>query len=475
MTAKGQSGAKPAPPALRGPVVAIDQSICTGCKECTNICPTLAIEGLIHQPQKVAEERCVMCGQCVQKCKSYVSIAEHGAAAYDKVRRERGLPESVKEPLFAAYNVCHLDEVKKALADPNSFTVVQCAPAVRVAIAEDFGAPLGDLAAGKMAAALRKLGFDRVYDTNFAADVTIMEEGSELIDRVKNGGLLPMFTSCCPAWVRYLETSYPDMRGHLSTTKSPQQIEGALMKTYGAKLLKVAPEKIYSVSVMPCTCKQYESGRPEMADSGQRDVDVVLTTRELAWLIKEMGLDFNALAEEKFDSPLGDYSGAAEIFGVTGGVMEAALRTGYELLTGQPIPAVDVTAVRGTDGFRTAAVQVGDLTLKVGIVTGLAHVKPVLDAIRAGKLDIHFLEVMTCPQGCISGGGQPKLLVDTDKDEAYRARCSSTYSHDKELPIRKSHENPSVQKLYADFLKQPLGKDSHKLLHTAYAGDHKHH
>lgn len=456
-------------------VVTIDQNLCTGCKECTKVCPTLAIEGLLHQPQQIAEARCVMCGQCVQKCKSYVSIAEHGQAAYDRVRQERGLPETVTEPLFAAYNVCHLDEVKKALADPGRFTVVQCAPAVRVAIAEDFGAPLGDLAAGKMAAALRRIGFDRVYDTNFAADVTIMEEGSELIDRVKNGGLLPMFTSCCPAWVKYLENNYPEQRHHLSTCKSPQQMEGPLIKTYGAKLMNVAPEKIYSVSVMPCTCKQFESSRPEMADSGYRDVDVVITTRELAWLIKDMGIDFNALPEEDFDSPLGDYSGAAEIFGVTGGVMEAALRTGYELITGQPIPAVDIAAVRGSDGFRTAEVAVGDLTLKVGIVTGLEHVKPVMEDLKAGKLDLHFVEVMTCPQGCVTGGGQPKLLVDTDKEEAYRARTASTYSHDKALPIRKSHENPSVKKLYADFLKKPLGKESHKLLHTAYAGDKKGH
>ena len=456
-------------------VVTIDQNLCTGCKECSKVCPTLAIEGLLHQPQKIVEERCVMCGQCVQKCKSYVSIAEHGAEAYDKVRRERNLPESLKEPLFAAHNVCHLDKVKTALADPDKFTVVQCAPAVRVAIAEDFGAAFGTIAAGKLAAALRRLGFDKVYDTNFAADVTIMEEGSELIDRVKNGGTLPMFTSCCPAWVRYVETKYPQLRHHLSTCKSPQQMEGALMKTYGAKINKVPAEKIYSVSIMPCTCKEFECERPEMNDSGQRDVDVVLTTRELVWLIKDMNIDWNALPDEKYDSPLGDYSGAAEIFGVTGGVMEAALRTGYELLTGQAIPAVDITPVRGTDGFRTAEVPVGDITLKVGVVTGLKHVEPVMEALKAGKLDLHFIEVMTCPEGCVTGGGQPKLLIDADLPEAYKARATATYSHDTALPVRKSHENPSVKKLYSDFLKNPLGKESHKLLHTTYAGDPKHH
>jgi ferredoxin hydrogenase len=456
-------------------VIAIDQDLCTGCQECTRICPNLAIEGLPHQPQRLNETKCVMCGQCVQKCKSYVSVAEHGFEAHGKLREQRNLPETVTEPLFAAFNVTHINEVIRALADPAVETWVQSAPAVRVGIAEDFGAPLGTLAAGKLAAALRRLGFDKVYDTNYAADVTIMEEGSELIERVKNNGLLPMFTSCCPAWVRYLEINYPELRHHLSTTKSPQQIQGALMKTYGAKLAKTEAKKIFSVSIMPCTCKQFESSRPEMVDSGQRDVDVVLTTRELAYLIKYKGIDFLSLPDEKYDLPMGDYTGAAEIFGVTGGVMEAALRTGYELLTGQTIPAIDIKSVRGPDGFRTAEIAVGDLTLKVGIVTGLKNVKPVLEALKAGKLDLHFIEVMTCPEGCVTGGGQPKLIVDKDFEEAYKARTEGTYAHDLELPIRKSHDNPSVKKLYEGFLKKPLGEVSHKLLHTTYCGDPKDH
>ncbi|MCL2028889.1 MAG: [FeFe] hydrogenase, group A [Deltaproteobacteria bacterium] len=454
--------------------ISIDQNICTGCQECSRVCPNLAIEGRPHQAQKVAEEKCVMCGQCVQKCKSYVSLTEHGPGAYEKVRRERGLADTVKEPLFSAHNVCRLDEVRRALADPNLITVVQSAPAVRVALAEDFGAPFGFLTSGKLAAALRRLGFDKVYDTNFAADVTIMEEGSELIERLNKGGLLPMFTSCCPAWVRYLELNHPELRGHLSTCKSPQQMEGALLKTYGAMLLDKPADGIFSVSIMPCTCKQFESSRPEMRDSGQRDVDVVLTTRELAWLIKEKGIDYLALPDEKFDSPMGDYTGAAEIFGVTGGVMEAALRTGYELIAKEPIPAMDITAVRGSDGFRTAEIMIGDLKLKVGIVTGLKNVKPVLEDLKAGRLDLHMIEVMSCPRGCITGGGQPKLIVDKDFEEACEARAAATYQHDKELPLRKSHENPSVQKLYSDFLKEPLGPESHKLLHTTYCGDPKH-
>jgi ferredoxin hydrogenase len=456
-------------------VIAIDKNICTGCQECTKICPNLAIEGMPHQAQRVNENKCVMCGQCVQKCKAYVSIVEHGYAAYEATRKERGLPEGIREPLFAAHNQTHFEEVKNALADPSKFTVVQCAPAVRVAIAEDFGAPLGTLADGKLASALKKLGFDKVYDTNFAADLTIMEEGSELIQRVTTGGILPMFTSCCPAWVRYLELNYPDLRQHLSSCKSPQQMEGAIFKTYGSDLLKIPAEKIFSVSVMPCTCKQYESSRPEMADSGQRDVDVVLTTRELAWLIKDAGVDFLELPNEKYESPLGDYTGAGEIFGVTGGVMEAALRTGYELITKQPIPAIDVTAVRGLDGFRLAEIAVGDLKLKVGIVTGLKNVKPVMESLKAGTLDLHFVEVMTCPAGCVTGGGQPKLISDLYFEEAYKSRIAATYQHDQDLPIRKSHENPSVLALYDKFLKKPLGKLSHKLLHTSYCGDKKHH
>ncbi len=449
-------------------VINIDKNICTGCQECTKVCPAYAIEGEFGQPQVINTDKCVMCGQCVQKCKSYVSIVDHGMEAYAKVRAERNIPECIKEPLFAAYNVCHLDEVKAALADADKVTMVQSAPAVRVAIEEEFGAKLGTLSDGKLAAALRKVGFNFVYDTNFAADLTIMEEGTELITRVTKGGVLPMFTSCCPAWVSFLERNYPELKDHLSSCKSPQQMEGAVFKTYGAELNKIDPAKIFSVSVMPCTCKEFECSREEMKDSGYRDVDVVLTTRELAWLLRDAGIDLAELEEEEFDNPLGEYTGAATIFGVTGGVMEAAIRTGYELITGQAIPSVDVTPVRGTEGFRVAAMQVGDLTLKVGVVTGLKNVVPVLEDMKAGKLDLHFIEVMTCPEGCVSGGGQPKLLMDTDKEEAYANRRAATFVHDENLPLRKSHENPSIKKIYADFLKEPNGKISHHLLHTKY-------
>jgi ferredoxin hydrogenase len=452
-------------------VVTIDQDICTGCQECTKVCPVFAIEGNPHEPQKIVEDRCVFCGQCVQKCKSYISLVDHPKGLYEQKRKERGLPESVTEPLFAAYNVPHIQELLDAMA-AGKFTMVQSAPAVRVSLAEDFGMPLGSLTPGKMAAALRKLGFNKVYDTNFSADLTIMEEGTELVNRVTKGGALPQFTSCCPAWVRYFENNYPELTKHLSTAKSPQQMQGAVFKTYGAKICNVKPEDVYSVSIMPCTCKEYESSRPEFNSSGYRDVDVVLTTRELGYLIKMKGIDFDALPEEEFDKPLGEYTGAAAIFGVTGGVMEAALRSGYFLITGKELPDPKIEAVRGPDGFRTASVPIQDgLTLKVGIVVGLKNVEPVMEKLKAGELkDYHFIEVMTCPQGCISGGGQCKIVNNADVEEAYKDRTKAIYNYDEELPIRCSHQNPDITKIYSEYFKEPCGELSHHLLHTTYKG-----
>ena len=452
-------------------IVAIDQNNCTGCRECAEVCPAYAIVGEQGKPQTIDTSRCVMCGQCVQKCKSYVSVLTHGRAAYNKVKKERHIPDCVQEPLFAAHAVCNVDKVEAALADPKKFTVVQCAPAVRVAIAEEFGAELGALTPGKLAAALRSVGFDRIYDTNFAADMTIMEEGTELVKRVTEGGILPMFTSCCPAWVKFLENVYPKLKDHLSSAKSPQQIGGAIFKSYGAQIENRDGSEIYCVSVMPCTCKEFECERPEMKDSGYRDVDVAITTRDLAWLLKSHNIDWDALEDAGFDNPLGVYTGAGTIFGVTGGVMEAALRTGYELVTGQPVPQVEITEVRGTEGFRTATIKVGDLDLKVGVVSGLRNVVPVLEAVKRGKLDLHFIEIMTCPVGCVSGGGQPKLLMDTDKEEAYAARREATFAHDRELPFRKSHENPAVKKIYEEFLEKPNSHIAHHLLHTEYCLD----
>ena len=449
-------------------VIQIDERICTGCQECVKNCPAYAIEGEHGKPQKINETMCIKCGQCVQTCKSYISLVDHEQGLYEQIRAERGIPDSVQEPLFAAYNMSHVQEIKAALADPDQITMVQCAPAVRVAIAEDFGQSLGTLASGKLAAALKRLGFDYVYDTDFAADLTIMEEGTELIKRVTAGGVLPMFTSCCPAWVQFIERTYPELTDHLSSCKSPQQMQGVIEKTYGAKINGLNPADIYSVSVMPCTSKIYECNRPEMKDSGYQDVDVVMTTRELAWLIKDQGIDFDSLPEEEFDQTLGAYSGAGVIFGVTGGVMEAAIRTGYELIAGEQIPGVDVSEVRGTQGHRTAKIQVGDLTLKVGIISGLSDIIEVLEQVANGTCDLHFIEVMTCPEGCVSGGGQPKLLLDEDKPEAYAGRRAALFSHDLKLPVRKSHENPSIQKLYTDYLEKPNSEKAHHLLHTEY-------
>lgn len=449
-------------------IVSIDKDLCTGCQECVKVCPAFAIEGEAGKPQEINEDRCVVCGQCVQVCKSYASIIDHGEEFIDNKKYERKLPEVINEPLFAANNVCDVDKVKEALKDPSKITIVQCAPAVRVALGEDFAMELGSLTPGKMAAALKALKFDKVYDTNFAADLTIMEEGNELIKRVTTGGTLPMFTSCCPAWVKFLEDNYPELTDHLSTCKSPQQMAGAVFKTYGAQINNIEARDIYSVSIMPCTCKKFECDRPEMNSSGYRDVDVVLTTRELAYLIKDAGINFDNLEESEFESPLGVYTGAGTIFSVTGGVMEAALRTGYEVITGEEIPSVDIPVVRGSEGFRTAEIKIGDLILKVGIVTGLKNVVPVLEDLKAGKLNLDFIEVMTCPVGCVSGGGQPKLLLEEYRELAYKNRTEATYEHDRNLTLRKSHENPEITKIYEDFLKEPLGSVSHHLLHTKY-------
>lgn len=449
-------------------IVDIDKDLCTGCRECSKVCPVDAIEGEQGKPQQIDVDKCIICGQCVQVCKSYASIIDESVEFVEHIKNQRKIPSIIKEPMFAAYNKCDVEKVKKALQDPNIFTVVQCAPAVRVALSEDFGYNLGELTPGKMAAALKALKFDRVYDTNFAADLTIMEEGTELIKRITEKENLPMFTSCCPAWVKFMEDNYPELTNHLSSCKSPQQMAGVVFKTYGAKINNIDPSKICSISIMPCTCKKFECDREEMNSSGYKDVDVVLTTRELAYLIKDMDIDFRNLKETKFETPLGEYSGAGTIFGVTGGVMEAAIRTGYELITKKSIPSVDVIEVRGTEGFREKQIKVGDLNLKVGVVTGLKNVIPVLEKLKDGNLELDFIEVMTCPVGCVSGGGQPKLLLEEYRSQAYENRIKSTYSHDQNLPTRKSHENLEIQKMYNEYLGEPLGEKSHHLLHTKY-------
>ena len=383
---------------------------------------------------------CINCGQCIAAC-----------------------------PTGALTEKDATKEVWAALNDPDKYVVFQTAPAVRVAIGEEFGLPIGTRCTGKMVSAIRRLGADKVFDVDFAADLTIMEEGTELLNRIKNGGVLPMITSCSPGWIKYCETFYPDFIPNLSTCKSPNQMQGAVTKTYFAKQNDLDPRDIYVVSVMPCTAKKFEIARPEFGRDGYRDVDANLTTRELARMIRQAGLDFVHLPEEEFDDMLGESTGAGVIFGVTGGVMEAALRTVVDVLTGKDMPRLEYADVRGLEGIKEATVSVNGTDIKVAIVHGTANAAKLLNAIRAGEKTYHFIEVMGCPGGCVTGGGQP--IVDARTRyyvDPRAARAAATYSEDESMAIRKSHKNPAVQKLYAEFLGEPNSHIAHELLHTTY-------
>ena len=383
---------------------------------------------------------CINCGQCIAAC-----------------------------PTGALTEKDATKEVWAALNDPDKYVVFQTAPAVRVAIGEEFGMPIGTRCTGKMVSAIRRLGADKVFDVDFAADLTIMEEGTELLNRIKNGGVLPMITSCSPGWIKYCETFYPDFIPNLSTCKSPNQMQGAVTKTYFAKQNDLDPRDIYVVSVMPCTAKKFEIARPEFGRDGYRDVDANLTTRELARMIRQAGLDFAHLPEEEFDDMLGESSGAGVIFGVTGGVMEAALRTVVDVLTGEDMPRLEYGDVRGLEGIKEATVNVNGTDINVAIVHGTANAAKLLNAIRAGEKTYHFIEVMGCPGGCVTGGGQP--IVDARTRyfiDPRAARAAATYSEDESMAIRKSHKNPAVQKLYAEFLGEPNSHLAHELLHTTY-------
>lgn len=383
---------------------------------------------------------CINCGQCIAAC-----------------------------PTGALTEKDATKEVWAALNDPDKYVVFQTAPAVRVAIGEEFSLPIGTRCTGKMVSAIRRLGADKVFDVDFAADLTIMEEGTELLNRINNGGVLPMITSCSPGWIKYCEHFYPDFIPNLSTCKSPNQMQGAVTKTYFAKQNDLDPRDIYVVSVMPCTAKKFEIARPEFGRDGYRDVDANLTTRELARMIRQAGLDFVHLPEEEFDDMLGESTGAAVIFGVTGGVMEAALRTVVDVLTGEDMPRLEYADVRGLEGIKEATVNVNGTDIKVAIVHGTANAAKLLNAIRAGEKTYHFIEVMGCPGGCVTGGGQP--IVDARTRyfiDPRAARAAATYSEDESMAIRKSHKNPAVQKLYAEFLGEPNSHIAHELLHTTY-------
>jgi NADP-reducing hydrogenase subunit HndD len=448
------------------PALVRDNGKCIKCRRCVTVCGQVQVVGALF-PQfrgfktvigpafgrdldKVA---CVQCGQCAAVC-----------------------------PVGAIVENSHIDRVWAALDDPKKTVIVQTAPAVRAALGECFGLPAGTLVTGKMVAALRRLGFDTIFDTNFTADLTIIEEGMELLTRLKKGVkegqkvALPQFTSCSPGWIKYVEYFYPEYIQNMSTCKSPQQMFGAVAKTYWAKKAGKKPEEIFVVSVMPCVGKKFEAQRPEMNDSGMVDVDAVLTTRELGRMIKTAGIDFVSLQDEQMDKILGTSSGAGDIFANSGGVMEAALRTAYEVITGRELPFenLHVTPIMGLEGIKTASLKIEGtvpewsflegVTMNVAVASGLGNARKVLEKIKSGEVTFHFVEVMTCPGGCIGGGGQPRLTTDAIR----KARTKALYKEDEGKKLRKSHDNPKIKQIYGEFLNMPLGQTSHHLLHTTY-------
>ncbi|WP_337366078.1 NADH-dependent [FeFe] hydrogenase, group A6 [Phascolarctobacterium sp.] len=424
------------------------------------------------------QEKCILCGRCIRVCRdvqgmSVYSFAERGFDTIVSTAFEQDLGKVECSYCGQCASVCptgaiierdDTEKVWSAINDPDKIVIVQTAPAVRVALGEELGMEPGSVVTGKMVAALRNLGFDKIFDTNFSADLTIMEEGHEFLHRLTNGGVLPMITSCSPGWVNMIELKYPELLPHLSSAKSPQQMFGAIAKTYYAEKAGIDPSKIICVSVMPCTAKKAEAARPEMNASGYRDVDIVITTRELGRMIREAGLDFKHLPEDSYDSPLGAGTGAAVIFGTTGGVMEAALRTVADVLTGEDLKAVDYNDVRGMEQTREAELTVAGNTVKISVVHTLASAKKMLDRVRAGEADYQFIEVMACPGGCIGGGGQP-IPVNA---EIRKARRDGLFVCDSANELRKSHENPEIKELYNTWLGKPLGEKAHSLLHTHY-------
>lgn len=434
------------------PAIVRDSSKCILCGRCVAVCKNVQAVGAIDFTgrgiktmiapafnKSLNEVSCINCGQCIKVC-----------------------------PVGALTEKDDTELVWQALSNPDIHVVVETAPAVRVGLGEEFGMEKGARVTGKMVNALRRLGFDKVFDTDFAADLTIMEEGTELINRIKNGGKLPMITSCSPGWIKYCEHNFPEFLDNLSSCKSPQQMFGAIAKSYYAKKAGIDPSKIFVVSIMPCTAKKFECKREELSVNGHSDVDVVLTTRELSRMIKMAGIDFAKLDDAEFDSILGESTGAAVIFGVTGGVMEAALRTVSEVITGKELQNVEYNAVRGLEGIKEASVMLGDLNVKVAIAHGTGNAKKLLNKIKNGEAEYHFIEVMGCPGGCINGGGQPIALDKNEAEELKIKRTESIYNIDESMPIRKSHENPEIQILYKEFLGEPNSHKSHELLHTHY-------
>ena len=430
-----------------------DNSKCILCRRCVAVCENVQGIGVIGPNHRgfstaigsafgmgLGETSCVSCGQCIAVC-----------------------------PTGALQEKDFTGQVFDAIADPDKHVIVQTAPAVRAALGEEFGYPIGTNVEGKMVAALRALGFDKVFDTDFSADLTIMEEAHEFLDRVKNGGTLPLITSCSPGWIKYCEHYFPDMTENLSSCKSPQQMFGAIAKSYYAEKAGIDPKDIVCVSVMPCTAKKFEIGRDNQAANGVPDVDIALTTRELARMIRKAGIKFTTLPDEAYDEPLGLSTGAATIFGATGGVMEAALRTAVETLTGEELPSVDFTEVRGIAGIKEATYHVAGMDVKVAVASGLGNARELLNRVKSGEAEYHFIEIMGCPGGCVNGGGQPQQpgpIRNTVDIRALRAKV--LYDSDKANTIRKSHENPAIKELYATYLGEPGSSRAHHLLHTTY-------
>lgn len=437
----------------KSPSIVRDFNKCILCRRCVAACKKVQEIGAIDcinrgfescistiGDHSLADVNCTFCGQCIEAC-----------------------------PTGALKEKEYIKDVWNALKDPEMYTVVQTAPAVRVALGEEFGMEVGTNVTGKMVTALKHLGFDRVFDTNTGADLTIMEEANEFMERVKENKTLPMITSCSPGWIRFAEKNYPDLLNHLSTCKSPHQMFGAIVKSYYAKKYDVNPEKICMISVMPCIAKKYECQREEMEVEGIRDVDYVLTTRELSRMIKQANIEFTELEEGEFDDPMGEATGAAAIFGTTGGVMEAALRTAVDTLEGKSLEEIEYTEVRGEKGIKQATIEVGAKKIKVVVASGLSNAKKIMDQIREGKADYQFVEIMACPGGCIMGGGQPiKSSKIRSELDIRKLRAQALYTIDEKSKIRKSHENPVMKKLYQEFLQKPGSHIAHEYLHTTY-------
>ena len=435
------------------PSIVRDNNKCVLCRRCVSMCKNIQTVGAIDAMERgfktsigcafeksLGEVSCVNCDQCIAVC-----------------------------PVGALREKDATDDVWAALANPDKHVVVQAAPAVRAALGEEFGYEMGTPVTGKMAAAMRRLGFDKVFDTDTGADLTIMEEGTELLDRIQNGGKLPLITSCSPGWIKFCEHNFPDFIDNLSSCKSPHQMFGAVLKTYYANKHDIDPEKMVVVSVMPCVAKKFESAREEMEVNNLRDVDIVISTRELAKMIKQSGIKFAQLPDEKFDAPFEEATGAGVIFGATGGVMEAALRTVAEILEGKSIDKIEYEMVRGTEGIKEATLNIAGKDIRIAVAHGLGNARKLLESIRSGEKSYEFIEIMACPGGCVTGGGQPictaKQYMDVD---VKKERAKALYTEDANSPLRKSHENPDIKLLYSDFFEKPGSHKSHELLHTKY-------